>query len=249
MSSTRLTKLAVLFVFLALSPACHAAFSAPGTQICYGNVTAGTSTFCSLPVNPTTGNLVVATIITFSGLTAGACSVQDGASNCYSTPVCSSTHDGTAGTACLSYFVATGTANKTVTLTVTGGTCGACSIRVDEFAVSGGTASIDGSVQTGTGTTQAVTAPTVTPTGSGRLLVAMCADGDRCGTVGGSWVEEANSPGSFAESTAYQLSASSATAASWAGTSTADWDTVVAAFKITGGGGGGSSVTRKIISD
>lgn len=233
--------LLLLAIFLlGAVPQSFAAFSAPAAgQACYQAVTAGTTFFCSLTNDPTAGNVVVVSIMTFTGLTAGAGSVVDsaGTPNVYSTPVCRTTFDGTAGTACLSYFIANGTANKTITVTITGGTCGACSLRVDEFGVSGGTASLDGTIQTGSGTTQAVTAPSITPSGSGRLLVGMCADGDRCGAVGGSWVLEVNAPGSFFEATEYQLSASSTTAMSFAGNTTADWDAVVAAFQIGGGGG------------
>jgi hypothetical protein len=217
-----------------------APFTAPVTgQFCYGSATSGTTFSCSFTNNPTSGNLVVVSLLTFTGLTTGAGSVVDsaGTPNVYATPVCSATNDATAGKACLSYFVANGTANKTITVTVTGGTCGACSIRADEFAVSGGTVSLDGSVQTGSGSTQAITAPTVTPAGSAELLIGMCADANQCGATGSSWSKEVNSPGSFFEGTEYILSASAGTAVSFAGLSAVAWDSVGAAFKITAPGG------------
>lgn len=216
-----------------------APFSPVTGQNCYASATSGTTVSCALPSNPTSGNLVVAVIQTFTGLTIGAGSVVDsaGTPNVYATPVCSATNDATAGSNCISYFVANGTANKTVTVTVTGGTCGACSVRVDEFAVSGGTVSLDGSVQTGSGSTQAITAPTITPAGSAELLVGACSDANSCGAVGSSWSLEAHGPGAFLESAEYILSASAGTAVSFAGASAVAWDSAGAAFKITAPGG------------
>jgi hypothetical protein len=71
-----------------------AAFSAPAAgQACYQAITAGNTMFCALTSNPTNGNVVVVTFMTFTGMTAGAGSVVDGAGtpNVYSTPVCRTT--------------------------------------------------------------------------------------------------------------------------------------------------------------
>ncbi len=219
-----------LLLLLLLSSSAWAGFSAPGTQHCYTSVTTGTTVACTLPASITNGDVVVAHILHFTGLTLNSVVDNAGSPNTY-TKGCSSTNDASAGSSCFAWFIAAGTTGKTITATLSG-TCGACSIDVNEFGISGGTVSFDSSNATGNGT-GTVNTPSITPAGNGELFFGTCADATSCTGVGGSWTACPHGLGTFSEECEYQLSVGSATAVAFTGTAANAYDSTALAFKFT----------------
>lgn len=209
------------------------AFSAPGANDhCYTSASSGTTVACTLTTPPATGTVVAVSVMSFTGLTLST--VKDGANTSYILPTnhCESTHDATAGTACVAYLIPGSTGNATITATFTGGTCGACSITVDVFGVSGGTASFTNS-NNGNGIANTITAPTLTVSASGTLIWGFCVDASTCSGVNGAWTAEAHGLGTFTEESEYQLSVSSNTAVGFAGGGGGqEWDAMGMTFNI-----------------
>lgn len=229
----------LLTLFLGLQ-AWGVGFSAPGVNDhCYtGGVGSGTTIACTLGAAPAAGSVVAVSVKTFSGLTLST--VKDGALTSYILPTthCEATNDATAGTECIAYLIPSVTGNATVTATVTGGTCVACSITVDVFGVSGGTASFNNSAAAN-GAANNVTGPTIPVAGAGTLIWGACTDASSCTAVNGSWTAEAQGLGTDGEESEYQLSVSSNTAVGFdGGGAGAQWSAVGMAFTFTPAGGG-----------
>jgi hypothetical protein len=223
---------------------CWAGFSAP--MGCYNQSSSGNSVSCTLASAPAAGS-AVAVFAVSHGQTALL--VKDGNSNVYTlTPHSpSSTHDATAGSAWLAYFIAGSSANPTVTASWGSGACTACSITVMSFPVVGGSATFDtDAIGAGTGP---ISLPAVTPAGSSELLIGACADSGGCGAVTGSWVASPTGLGSFLEAAEYSLAGSAATTVGFAGSvGSAAWDTIGMAFKLsTGGTFKGAAVTGSAV--
>ena len=225
--SIRVLTLAILLWLPAMA---FAGFNAPGAQHCYTSVTTGTTVACTLPSTITNGDVVLVHVLHFVGLTLNSVQDNAGSPNTY-TKACSSTNDASAGSSCFAWFIASGTTGKTITATLSA-SCTACSIDVNEFGVSGGTASLDTSNATGNGT-GTVNTPSITPAGSGELYFATCADATSCVAVGGSWTACPHTLGSFLEECEYQLSVGSATAVAFTGTTSNAYDSTIIAFKFT----------------
>jgi hypothetical protein len=220
----------LFIVLLCCSGSAWAGFSAPTTQRCYNSVTTGASVACTLPGAITNGDVVLVHVLHFVGRSLTSVKDNAGSPNTYAQG-CSGTNDASAGTSCFAWFIAAGTTGTTITATISG-TCTACSIDVNEFGVSGGTASLDTSVATGNGT-GTVNTPSITPAGSGELYFATCADAASCTGVAGSWTACGHGLGSFTEECEFQLSVGSATAVAFTGSTSQVYDSTIIAFKFT----------------
>jgi hypothetical protein len=204
-----------------------------------------TTLSASLPNNPAAGDVVVVAI--FSGLTSAitVSAVHDGAGtpNSYTiTPNSPSTFLSGAGQIWLAYFIATATANKTITVQISS-TANTYSFLVEDFTVTGGTATFDKDVANETpssgGTT--INLPSITPTNSGSLLYASGCPASTiteptAGVVQGGWTGSqaglvaGNSGSNFGAE--YQLSGSGATPVNFTMSSSGGWSAMAMAFYL-----------------
>jgi hypothetical protein len=211
----------------------------PPIENCYHSVTTGTTVSCTLASAPVAGQVVAVSVQTFPVITLST--VKDGANNSYTiTPhSCSTTNEATAGNACLAYWLPGITGNTTVTATITGGTCGSCSITVDVFSVvdtTGGTLTFDNDAA-GSGT-NTVNTPSLTPAqagwpkDAGELYWGFCTNQTNCDLATGSWTLDGSST-SFGEGSEWQSHVVTTTAVGFVGNVSDQYDTMIMAFKVT----------------
>lgn len=235
----RLLKLLLPVVLVAI-PA-HAGVGAPtANDSCYTAVTTGTTASCTIVNQPAAGDIIIANALTNVALTLASVKDNAGAQNTFSIPGgmdasgCEITNDATSGSACITYLIEpSGTGGKTFTLTISGGTCSACSIYVTRYPVTGGTVAFGSASGTsGTGTT--ITAPTITVSAAATLIVGFATAQNQVSAVSGAWTATPNGvpAGGFGEEAEYQLSVSSNTAVGFTITS-GTWDSLGAAFQFT----------------
>lgn len=207
------------------------------TNHCYASATSGTTVACHLSSAPQPGDVVLVHDTFYPDASLSYGSTSDG-TNAYTKAAnsCKPSTPTDFGSDCIAYLIPTTASPQTITLTVTGGTCMACSITVDDFPVIGGSAVVDdtGEAASGTG---AVTGPTVTvDSGFTDLLYGGCASLSGCAGVTGSWIiEPTGTMSAFGEMAEYQLTATTNTAVGFTGMGSDPTVSTGISFKFTTG--------------
>lgn len=210
-------------------------FAAPATanNRCYASAASGTSLGCTLGTAPASGSFV--TVHVFGGFSMSSMTMTDGSHSYTATSNSpSNTNDATAGSDWLFYWSATATGGATVTASWAG-TCSFCSIRVDNFGITGAGAVVPDVVPTcagaacsGSGTT--VNNPTITSPTNGDLLICAESPENTTSSTNSPWTQEAHGLGAFDEVLGYILSSSGTQACAFS-ISSGHWDSIGASFK------------------
>ena len=209
-------------------PFAHAQASANGDT----SINGATTLSVSLTNAPAVGDVVCVSVCSFDGgITVS--NVQDGNGNVYtkSPQSPSNTNPNTVGYSYLFYWIATGTPHKTITATfssLVAANGDIVAMIIDDFTVSGGTASFDIDASgAGFGTT--VSTPTLTPTNPNSLVYAGIAGGGSA-VVNSPWTGTTNTNYDTATGE-YQLSVTASQNPNLTQANTL-WDSMMMAFYI-----------------
>ncbi len=215
---------------------------------------AGTPFTATLTNNPTTGNLVVVLASTSGANTIATFTVQDGAvsPNTY-TPTTNSqllcTNIGNAYVG-IWYFIATATANKAISITLSSAAANGLDIWVAEFSGNAASSPLDTDAISITATTNtACTTPSIAPAGSGELFVNIIQPATAITAVNAPWT----AIGTFATSktgaaAAFVINAGSGSeAVNDTQSGTGVWGAIEAAFLPVAAGGSNQGFPTTIV--
>lgn len=217
----------------------EAAFSALLQHTYNSFGTGGSSVVGTLGSNPTTGNVVAVGGFVWNNIAlTPTITISDGNGNTYTkSPNSPSTGDPTgAGYAYSAYFIATGTAEKTITVTSSRVEI-VMTVWVAEVTVTGGTASFDNDA-TGSGASgTTINTPTIPVAGTSELVVSYAAPDHAITAVGGAWTAIDTIPSTLSDGGAYILSVSAGTAVNFTQSSSGGWSSMGMSFAFTPSGG------------
>lgn len=129
------------------------------------------------------------------------------------------------------YFIASGTPDKTITITFNR-TIVVAEIWVKNFSATGVITYDNGAFASGTGT---VNTPSIPVAGSGELVWAVTSNAADTNGATGAWADSEGG-GASSNASAFILSVSANTAVGWAGTAAAAFNAIGMSFAATAGG-------------
>jgi hypothetical protein len=229
---TILMKRLLALIFVLSMPAWAGFTHVQGVQGFFGSTTSGTQ---ALGAAPTAGNLVCVGIRT-AFAAVNTMTVKDANNNIYAASTNSPYVQGN-GTTDWLYYLAIAPANASATINFAWTGTGTVVAFIEEFGVSGGTATFDKDI-TGTGTGTSVNTPSITPTNANSLLwataysinvnmTAPAADA----TLGG-WTGAHGNAATTCNSE-YMLSDTGAQAVAFTASSSVVWTSMAMSFYIT----------------
>jgi hypothetical protein len=242
--------LALAFVLVGCVPSQAAFTLVGGTQHAVQKTGVAISTPLNapvtLPVNPTTGNLVLVGVSWFDGVNnvPPSIGVTDGNSNTYTKSANSPSNSVIGAGPVYVYYLLSAPANANKVITVALGTDASAGpvaeVWAMEFHSSVGNVTFDSDV---TGTTASagltINTPTMTPVHANALIFGV--GGDDTGSVSSvnngsapNWVCPETLPTTDGTVSAYVLSVSAGSAANWTINASSKWDSIIAAFYEAG---------------
>lgn len=213
-----------------------------------------TSATVTLGSTPTTGNLLVATLlwIDLVNSSAGSVTIKD-ANNVSFTLTASSpsaARPTTSGLIYIGYLQVPASPNGAITATFNTTGSGVATLWVAEYAPTSGTNGGLDSDGSGTGASgTAVNTPTLTVSQADDLCIAVALSDHQVSTVDSPWTSRAAGTGNqFSEGIGEILARGSNVAVAMTQNVSSGWDSIVASFKFTAAGGGGGSAVANFLT-